>query len=187
MSFHQVLSVDILGSLYKMRIHGSDQLKTVLATHEQDIEQDNSQPGYQKWKTMVKRCLDQKIRARNVEARHERIETGAPAKDRGKGKPVSVERKQGECHQCEAKGKYTKGDVAVSATMREQTWKFDALILSCSRTADEKRWETSSKGRSLRGRSPFGKRYRRPGKRLHQCESARNSSCDSWHTSVCVC
>ena len=41
MSFCQVFSDDILGSLYKMRIRGSDQLKTVLAIHEQDIEQHN--------------------------------------------------------------------------------------------------------------------------------------------------
>ena len=67
------------------------QPKTLLATHEQDIEQHNSQPGYQKLRTMVKRCLDQKMSAGNVEARHERIETGAPAKD--KGTPVNVERK----------------------------------------------------------------------------------------------
>ena len=79
-----------MGSLYKMRIRGSDQIKPVLAIHEQDIEQHKSQPSYQKLRTIVKRCLDQKISARNVEARHEITETGAPAKDRGKGKPVSV-------------------------------------------------------------------------------------------------
>ena len=90
MSFHQVLSDDILESLQKMCIRGSDQPKTVLVTHEQDIEQPNSQPSYQKLRTMVKRCFDQKISARNVEAGHEITETGAPAKDRGKGKPVSV-------------------------------------------------------------------------------------------------
>ena len=76
-----------------MRTRGSDQLKAVLAIFEQGIEQHDSQPSYQKLRTMVKRCLDQKIRARNVEARHQRIETGAPVKDRGKGKPVNVERK----------------------------------------------------------------------------------------------
>ena len=69
-----------------MRTRGSDQPKTVLVTHEQDIEQHNSQPSYQKLRTMVKRCSDQNIRIRNFEARNERIETGAPAKDRSKGK-----------------------------------------------------------------------------------------------------
>ena len=35
---------------------------------------------YQKLKTMVKKCLDQKIRARNFETRNERIKTGALVK-----------------------------------------------------------------------------------------------------------
>ena len=49
----------------------SDQLRTVLAVCEQDIEQKKSQPSCQKLKAMVKRCIDQKIRARNFEARCE--------------------------------------------------------------------------------------------------------------------
>ena len=52
--------------------------------------------------------MDQKIRARNFEARSERIEKGAPAK--GKGKPVRAERKQEECYQWKAIGKCTKRD-----------------------------------------------------------------------------
>ena len=46
----------------------------------------------------------------NFEARNERIETGAPAKDGGKLEPASDERKEGECYQWKAKGKCTKGD-----------------------------------------------------------------------------
>ena len=53
----------------KTRIRESDQLKTVLALNEQETEQHHSQPSHQKLKTMVKRCTDQKIRARNFEAR----------------------------------------------------------------------------------------------------------------------
>ena len=64
-SIQQVPSDDILESLKKMRERKSDQLKTVLALYEQEIEQHNSQPNYQKLKTMVKRCMEQKIRARN--------------------------------------------------------------------------------------------------------------------------
>ena len=43
-------------------------------------------------KTMVKRCMDQKIRARNLtsEMKESRQEHGA----KGKGKPVSVDRKR---------------------------------------------------------------------------------------------
>ena len=53
------------------------------------------------------------------------------------------------------------------------------------KNADEKRWETSSIGRSLRGRSPFGQRHRRLCKRYVSAKCT-NSPCDSWHTSVCV-
>ena len=42
------------------------------------------------------------------EASNERIETGAPAKR--KGKSVSVDGKQGECYQWKAKGQCTRGD-----------------------------------------------------------------------------
>ena len=58
---HPVPSDDLLESLYEMCIRGSDQVNTVLDFYEQDVEQDNSQPGYLKLKTVVKRCLDQKI------------------------------------------------------------------------------------------------------------------------------
>ena len=84
-----------------------DQSKTVLTLYEQDFEQHDSQPSYQKFKTMVKRCMDQKIRARRFEARNEKIETGAPAKD--KRKLDSLDRKQGECDQWQAKGQCTRG------------------------------------------------------------------------------
>ena len=77
-----------------MRIRESDQLKAVLALCEQETEQHLSQPNNQKLKTMVQKCMDQKIRARNSEGRNERTETGVLVKTR-KGKRVSVERKQG--------------------------------------------------------------------------------------------
>ena len=77
LSIQRVLLDGILESLYKMCTCGSDQFKTVPALYEQYIEQHNSQPPYQKLTTMVKRCSDQKTRARNFEARNERIETGA--------------------------------------------------------------------------------------------------------------
>ena len=55
------------------------------AIYEQEIEQYLSKPNYEKLKTMVKRCMDQQIRARKIEARSRRIETGALVKTR-KGK-----------------------------------------------------------------------------------------------------
>ena len=81
---------DMLESLSKKRIPGSDQLKTAVTLYEQEIEQRNSAQSYQKSTTMVKKCMDQKMSSRNFEARNERIEKGALAK--GEGKLVSVER-----------------------------------------------------------------------------------------------
>ena len=74
LSINQVPSGDILESLYEMRAGESDQLKNELVMDKQEIEQHLSQANDQKLKTMVKRCMDQKIRARNFEARNERIE-----------------------------------------------------------------------------------------------------------------
>ena len=76
-----------------MRIRVSNQPKTVLVSGDQDIEQHGSQLSYQKLKPMVQRCVDQRIRARNFDARTERMEIGEPAT--GKGESVSVAWKQG--------------------------------------------------------------------------------------------
>ena len=59
---------------------------------------------------MVKKFLDQKVRARNFEARNDRPATGTPATSRSKGKSVSVTRKQGDCCPWKAKGKGTEED-----------------------------------------------------------------------------
>ena len=63
LSINQVPSGDILESLYEMRAGESDQLKNELVMDKQEIEQHLSQANDQKLKTMVKRCMDQKIRA----------------------------------------------------------------------------------------------------------------------------
>ena len=77
-----------------------------------------SKPNYQKLQTTVKRCMDQKIRARNFEARNERIGTGVLVQTR-KWKQVSFERKQGECYKWKAKEDSAQKELlAVSATMR---------------------------------------------------------------------
>ena len=47
-----------------------------------EIHQKISMPNYQKMKTMVKRSIDQKLRSRNFDARHGKIETGEVVKSR---------------------------------------------------------------------------------------------------------
>ena len=101
-------SDDILERLYKLRRRESDQLKTVLELYEMEIHQKISMPNYQKLKTMVKRSIDQKLRLRNFDARHGRIETGAVVKHR---KGLSgVEGGKGTCYQWKEKGQCSKGD-----------------------------------------------------------------------------
>ena len=65
---------DVLESLFKLRIHVSDQLKTVLEFYDLEIHQKISKPDYQKLKTIVEKSVDQKLRLRNFDARNERIE-----------------------------------------------------------------------------------------------------------------
>ena len=80
----------------------------VLELYDMEIHQKISVPNYQKLKTMVKRSIDQKLRLRNSDARHGRIETGAVVKSR-KGSR-GVERGKGICYLWKEKGQCSKGD-----------------------------------------------------------------------------
>ena len=99
---------DVLESLYKLRTRESDQLKTVLELYDMEIHQKISMPNYQKMKTMVKRSIDQKLRLRNFDARHERIETGAVVTSR-RGLN-GIERGEGVHYHWKAKGQCSRGD-----------------------------------------------------------------------------
>ena len=81
-SMSKIPSDDILESLYKLRIRESAQLKNVLELYDMEIHQKIPVPNYQKLKTTVKRSIDQKLRLRNFDARHEKIESGAVVKSR---------------------------------------------------------------------------------------------------------
>ena len=51
----EILSDNVLESLYQMRARESHQLKTVLVLYEQDNEQRNTHPSYLRLKTVVKK------------------------------------------------------------------------------------------------------------------------------------
>ena len=80
LSMSKIPSDDILERLYKLRIRESAQLKTVLDLYDMEIHQKVSMLNNQKLKTMVKRRKDQKLRLRNFDARHGRIESRAVVK-----------------------------------------------------------------------------------------------------------
>ena len=108
LSMSKIPSDDILESLYNLRIRESTQLKTVLELYDMEIHQKISMPTYQKLKTMVKMSTDQKLRLRNFDARHGRIDTGAVVEKR-KGMS-GVEGGKGTCYQWKEKGQCSKGD-----------------------------------------------------------------------------
>ena len=101
LSMSKIPTDDVLESLYKLRIRESAQLKTVLELYELEDHQKISKPDYERLTTRVKRSIIQKIRARSVEARNERIETGAVVKDRRDKRGVA--RGLGERHPWKAK------------------------------------------------------------------------------------
>ena len=74
--------MDVLESLYQLRIRESAQIKTVLELYDMEIHQKISMPNCQKLRTMVNRRKDQKLRLQNFDARHGKIETGAVVKNR---------------------------------------------------------------------------------------------------------
>ena len=115
-------TLDILESLYKTRIRASDQLKTVLALYEQEIEQHHSPSEVEDRGEE----MNQRIRARNFVARNERIEMGVPEK-LVKGN-LSLLRGSKE----KAEGRCTARD---ACSFRRD------VVLSCSKTADSKRRE----------------------------------------------
>ena len=58
----QIPHDDILEGLYKLRIRGSEKLKTVLELYNLDTHQKKLGPDYHRLKTMVKRSIEQEIR-----------------------------------------------------------------------------------------------------------------------------
>ena len=114
LSMSKIPSDDVLESLYKLRIPESAQLKTVLELYDMEIHQKKSVPNYQKLKTMVTRRKDQKLRLRNFDARHGRIESGAVVNSR-KGL-IGVEVGKGICYQWKEKTSVRKETDAVSGT-----------------------------------------------------------------------
>ena len=100
-SMSKIPSDEILECLYKLRIRESDQLKTVFELYDMEIHLKTLVSNHQKLKTMMKTSINQKLRLRNVDARHGRIESGAVTKSR---KGLSgVDGGKGTCYQWKEK------------------------------------------------------------------------------------
>ena len=74
---------DIMEGLYKLRIRESENLRTVLELYDLEIRQKKIRPDYHRWKTMVKRSIEQDLRNRNFGARNGNYERNAVVKNQG--------------------------------------------------------------------------------------------------------
>ena len=160
LSVSKIPSDDILESLYKLRIRESDQLKTVLELYDLETHQKISNPDYQKLKTMVKRRKDQKLRLRNIDARHGRLESGVVRSRKG---GIGVEGGTGICYQWKEKGQCSQGD---RCSFRHETQaraqKPEHTAATPSEPALFSRGRRVSRKGSIRGKSNHGSIIRQP-------------------------
>ena len=131
---------------------------------------------------MVKRRKDQKLRLRNFDARHGRIDTGAEVKNR---KGLSgVEGGKGFCYQWKENGQCSKGDQCSfrhERNDRAQTPTPKAATLS---ETSMTRGGSMSRKRSFSGRSNFGMVLRQPCRHFLKGICTR-SPCEYWHPPEC--
>ena len=137
-----------------------------------------SVPNYQKLKTMVKRSIDQKLRLRNFDARHGRIESGAVVKSR------SVEGGKGICYQWKEKGPCSQGD---RCSFRHETQDRAQKPEHTAATPSEptiSRGRSVSRTRSIRGNSNHWSILRQPC-RYYLKGIFTHTSCEYCHPHEC--
>ena len=76
-------SDDVLESLYKLRTRESEQLKNRIGIVRHGDSPEDIGSQLSSVETLVKRSIDQKLRLRNFDARHGRLESGA-VEEKGK-------------------------------------------------------------------------------------------------------
>ena len=117
-------------------------------------------PKNQKLKTMVKRSIDQKLRLRNFDARHGRLESGAVVEKR-KGMS-GVEGGKGTCYQWKEKGQCSQGD---RCSFRHETQDRAQKPEHTAATPSDltaSRGRSVSRTRSIRGKGNHGSILRQP-------------------------
>ena len=110
-----------------------------VSLYDMGIHHKISMPNYQKLKTMVKRNIDQKLRLRNFDARHGRIETGAVIQKEEKVFVTSGKKKL-KCskgHQCSFR--HESNDRA-QKTRTQSRLTFRALDVTRSKCVEEKKY-----------------------------------------------
>ena len=159
LSMTQIPSDDILESLYKLRIRESEELKTVLELDNMEIHQKKAGSHYHRFKTMVKRSIEQNLRMKNFEARNGNFETGAVVKNqRAKQRE---QRSLGDCWQWKANGQCSKGE---NCSFRHDINKRAKTTQPnpSPRFSTRQNGKNASRTRSPGGRSPSGRMARLP-------------------------
>ena len=150
---------DISEGLYKLRIRGSEKLKTVLELYDLETLQKKLGPGYHRLKTMVKRSIEQNLRMNNFEARNGNFETSAVVKNQRMEQ--REHRSLGDCWQWKAKGQCSKGD-SCSFWHDVNNRAKSTQPNPSPRSSTQQSVRNASTTRSPGGRSPSGKMARLP-------------------------
>ena len=169
LSMTKIPTDDILESSYKMRIRESDQLKTVLELYDMEMHQKISRPNHQRLKTMVK-SIDQKLRLRHFDARHEKIETGAVVKSHKGLSGVERRRK-------------TSAVSGMRVTIVHQN-RHRKPLYSLSHNLQKARGGSVSRKRNARGRSQ-SENFNRPPCKYFLKGTCTKSPCEYWHPPGC--
>ena len=144
-----------------------------------EIRQKTSVANYLKLKTMVKRSIDQKLRLRNFDARHGRIESGAVVKSR-KG-IIGVGGETGICYQWKEEGQCSQGDrcSCFRHETQDRAQKPEHTAATPSEPALSRGRSVSRKG-SIQGKSNHGSILRQPCWYYLRGTCTRKS-CEYWH------
>ena len=182
LSMTKIPSDDIFERLYKLRILGSEKLKTVLELDNMEIHQKKAGPDYHRLKTMVKRSIEQDIRNKNFGAKNGNYERDAVVKNQETKQ--REQRTLGDCWQWRANGQCSKGDNCSfrhDINKRAKTTQSNPSP-SCFMQQNERK---SSRTRSPRGKSPSGRMFRLPCKDYLK-GTCTNSFWEKWHPPECL-
>ena len=172
---------DILEGLYKLRIRESEKLKTVLELYDLETHQKKLGPDYHRFKTIVKRSIEQEIRNKNFGIRNGNSEKNAVVKNQGTKR---VQRILGDCWQWETNGQCVKGD---NCSFRHDMNKRGNVTPSnpSPNFFMQQIERISSSTRSPRGKNPSGRMSRWPCKDYIK-GTCNNSFCEKWHPPECL-
>ena len=170
---------DILESLYKLRIRGSEKLKTVLELYDLEIHQKKLGPDYHRLKTMAKRSIEQDIRNKNFGSRNGNYEKNAMVKNQGTKQ--RVRRILGDW---DTNGQCVKGDNCSFRHDINKRGKITPSNPSPSSFMQQNKRKTS-RTRSARGKSPCSRMSRWPCKDYLK-GTCNNSFFEKWHPPECL-